>query len=265
MGSIEGSAGGGIVPWALIGTYANGTGLGVSSHLSRVHTRDYGLTAYGAAIGYGDRAELSIGRQVFDTGGTGAALGVPGAQLKQNILGLKLRVAGEAILDSDRWVPQTSIGLQIKELDAGGLAGTLQALGARRSGIDAYVSASKLFLAQGLLVNGTLRATRANQGGLLGFGATGQRRYRLVPEIAVAWLLRPDLAIGFEYRDKPDNLNPGPLGNGLREDAWKDVFVAWAPNKNFSLTAAYVDLGVIVPAVVPRRQTGGYVSAQVSY
>jgi hypothetical protein len=81
----------------------------------------------------------------------------------------------------------------------------------------------------------------------------------------VAWLLRRDLAIGAEYRAKPDNLNPSPLGAGLKEDDWADVFVAWAPNKHLSLTLAWVDLGRIVPAVATRRQTGAYVSAQLAY
>jgi hypothetical protein len=265
VSSVEGPAGGGITPWAVIGTHATGRALGASASVSHAKTRNYALTTYGAAIGFGERAEISIARQDFDTGGTGTALGLPGLHLKQNILGAKVRVAGDAILDSDRWMPQVSVGLQVKELQAGGLAGTLGTLGAKTRGTDVYVSATKLLLGQGLLINGTLRATQANQGGLLGFGATGRNKYRLMPELSVAWLLRHDLAIGAEYRWKPDNLNPSALGAGLREEDWKDVFIAWAPNKHFSLTAAYVDLGVIVPAVMPKRQTGGYLSAQIAY
>jgi hypothetical protein len=86
-----------------------------------------------------------------------------------------------------------------------------------------------------------------------------------MPEVSLAWLLRKDLAIGAEYRAKPDNLNPSPLGAGLKEDDWADVFVAWAPNKHLSLTLAWVDLGRIVPAVATRRQTGAYLSAQLAY
>jgi hypothetical protein len=48
----------------------------------------------------------------------------------------------------------------------------------------------------------------------------------------------------------------------LKEDDWKDVFIAWAPNKHFSLTAAWVDLGHIAPAAQPKRQDGAYLSAQ---
>ena len=128
-----------------------------------------------------------------------------------------------------------------------------------------YLSATKLLLAQGVLLNATLRATKANQNGLLGFGGTAKTSTSVQPEVSVAWLLRRDLAIGAEYRAKPDNLNPSPLGAGLKEDDWADVFLAWAPTKHLSLTLAYVDLGRIVPAVATRRQSGVYLSAQVAY
>ena len=142
---------------------------------------------------------------------------------------------------------------------------TLDSVGAKRDGVDLYLSATKLFLAQGLLVNGTLRVTKANQNGLLGFGGTAHDRYSLQPEVSLAWLLRKDLAIGAEYRAKSDNLNPSVLGAGLKEDDWVDAFVAWAPCKHLSLTLAYVDLGHIVPAVATKRQTGTYLSAQLAF
>ena len=56
------------------------------------------------------------------------------------------------------------------------------------------------------------------------------------------------------------------LGEGLRAGDWKDIFIAWAPSKNVSLTAAYVDLGTIVPATTnQRKQRGVYVSAQFAF
>ncbi|HEV7913455.1 MAG TPA: DUF3034 family protein, partial [Albitalea sp.] len=105
----------------------------------------------------------------------------------------------------------------------------------------------------------------ANQNGLLGFGGASRSGYSLQPELSVAWLLRRNLAIGAELRAKPDNLNPSALADGLKEDDWADLFVAWAPSKQLSLTLAYVDLGRIVPAVATRRQTGAYLSAQLAY
>jgi hypothetical protein len=273
VSTVEGAAGGGITPWAVIGSNATEGEKGASAYLSRVNTRDYGLTAYGAAIGLNDRLELSLGRQDFNTGATGAALGLPGLHLRQNIIGAKYRIAGDAVLDSDTLMPQVAVGLQVKSLDSSGLDGTLSALGAKRSGVDLYVSATKLFLAQGVLVNGTLRATKANQNGLLGFGATlgtPHDSYRLMSELSVAWLLSKNVAVGAEYRRMPNNLQDAGaaagLGNGLRAGDWKDVFIVWAPTKNVSLTLAWVDLGTIVPATTGnRRQTGSYLSAQVAF
>ena len=77
---------------------------------------------------------------------------------------------------------------------------------------------------------------------------------------------RRDLAVGAEYRAKPDNLDESVLGSGaLKEDDWSDLFLAWAPNKHLSITLAWVDLGRIAPAVQPRRQRGAYLSAQIGF
>jgi len=180
-------------------------------------------------------------------------------------LGAKLRVFGDAVLDSDSWVPQVALGVESKRVDAQGLEPTLTTLGAKLRGTDVYLSATKLLLAQGILLNATLRVTKANQNGLLGFGGTAKTNASVQPEVSVAWLLRRNLAIGAEYRAKPDNLNPSILADGLKEDDWADVFLAWAPNKHVSVTVAWVDLGRIVPAVATRRQTGGYASIQLAY
>ena len=273
VSSVEGAAGGGISPWAVIGSQATEGETGVSAYLSRAVTKDYGLTATGVAVGIDDRIELSFGHQDFNTRATGAALNLPGLHLKQDIVGVKVRVAGDAVLDSDTLMPQIAVGVQLKRLRSSGLDGTLDALGARRSGADFYVSATKLFLAQGVLVNGTLRATKANQNGLLGFGASlggADGGYELQPEISVAWLLRNNLAVGVEFRGMPNKLQTAGraagLGEGLRAGDWKDIFIAWAPSKNVSLTAAYVDLGTIVPATTAqRKQRGVYLSAQVAF
>lgn len=266
VSSIDGAAGGGLTPWALTASHATTGQVGATAYLTRVRTQDFALSGQGVALGFGDRLELSLARQDFDTGDHIAPLGFPGLRLKQSIVGAKLRLAGDAVLDSDRWQPQVALGVQHKRLDVGArFAAVLQSLGAHDRGTDVYLSATKLFLDQGLLANLTLRATRANQNGLLGFGGLARSRHRLQPEISLALLLRKDLALGAEWRVKPDNLNPSAFGDGLREDDWYDIFIAWAPNKQVSLTAAYVTLGRIVPALVSRRQTGTYLSAQFGF
>ncbi len=262
--SIDGAAGGGISPWALTGTQATQGQWGASAALGTARTQDFRLDVAAAALGWDDRVEATLARQRFDTGPTGSALGLPGLKLDLDVVGLKARVAGEAVLDADSWMPQVAVGLLHKRLHAGGLAPTLQALGAKTEGTEFYASATKLLLAPGLLFNVTLRATKANQNGLLGFGSSRRDALQLEPEVSAAWLARRDLAFGAEWRAKPDNLNH-VLGDGvLKEDAWADVFVAWAPLRQLSLTAAWVDLGHVTPPFVARRQQGAYVSLQVS-
>lgn len=267
VSTIDGAAGGGLTPWAVTGSYATDGQWGGTAHATAVRTGNYRLATYGAALSWSDRFEVSLAKQDFDTQNNLAPLGLPGLHLKQDIVGLKLRLAGDAILDSDTWMPQIAVGLLHKRSNAGALGPTLYGpLGAKKNGTDVYLSATKLFLAQGLLVNGTLRGTKANQNGLLGFGGAQSDSMKWQPEISVAWLLSPSLAVGAEFRAKPDHLNQSVLGAGaLKEDDWKDLFVAWAPSKQFSLTLAYVDLGRIAPAVQPKRQTGAYLSAQFAF
>jgi hypothetical protein len=267
VSSIDGAAGGGLTPWALTGSYATAGEVGGTAFATRVSTGDYGLWTWGAALSVHDRLEFSLARQDFDTRDNLAPLGLAGLHLKQDIVAAKLRVAGDAVLDSDTLMPQIAIGIEHKRTHAGALGPTLFGpLGAKASGTDFYVSATKLLLAEGVLVNLTLRATKANQNGLLGFGGAHGRGMRLQPELSIAKLLSSQLAIGVEFRAKPDNLHDSVLGAGaLAEDDWKDVFIAWAPSKRVSVTAAWVDLGRIAPAVQPRRQTGAYLSAQFAF
>jgi len=256
VSSIDGAAGGGLTPWAVTGGYATSGEWGGTAFATRARTQDYALTTVGAAIGFQDRVEVSFARQSFD-----ASVVVPDTTLKLDIVGVKVKVAGDAVLDSDNWMPQVAIGAEFKRVNPGdAVGGVLDSVSAKRDGVDLYVSATKLFLAQGILVNGTLRATKANQNGLLGFGSADNSRYHLEPEVSVAWLLRKDLALGAEYRAKPNNL--AFAGDAFKEQAWKDLFIAWAPTKHVSVTAAYVDLGNIVGHT---HQTGGYVSVQLAY
>ncbi len=279
VSTIAGSAGGGLTPWAVIGTNATEGEIGFSSYASRVKTQDYSLNGYGVAIGIHDRVEVSLARQDFDASPTVALNGIApfgissGEHIKMDVLGLKVKVAGDAVLNSDTWMPQIAVGLEHKNVNPGSLQSVFSFLGTKTSGTDVYVSATKLFLDNGLLLNATLRSTNANQNGLLGFGSAspGKNSRSLQPEFSAAYLLSKNVAVGAEYRFKPNNLQAvgaaAGLGKALAEDDWKDIFIAWAPTKNVSLTAAYVDLGRIVSALNPggRKQTGYYLSAQLAY
>jgi hypothetical protein len=252
--NIEGSAGGGLTPWAIIGGNGTKEQIGGTVFYTNVRANDYTLNSGGVLVGLFDRAELSFAQQKFDTREVGGALGLGnGYKFTQKIYGVKIRVAGDAVLEQDSWLPQIAIGLQHKKNDRGDL---LHALGIRRDkGTDVYVSATKLFLSSSILVNGTVRFTKANQTGILGFGTNAQDKYKPYAEGSIAYLLRKDLAIGAEFRQKPDNL-------AFKEDNWYDIFIAYAPTKNISLTLAYVDLGNIV---IKDKQKAPYLSVQVGF
>jgi hypothetical protein len=247
VSQIEGAAGGGLTPWAVIGGYGTGEEIGANLHYSYADAQDFALNSKGLTLGFYDRVELSLAEQRFNVSELNGALGglLGTSDIKQTIVGAKVRLAGEAVLDQDTWMPQIAAGVQYKKNQEEEL---VKFLGAKDdSGVDYYLSATKLFIGQSLLVNGTLRMTKANQLGILGFGSEDNNSYKPQLEFSTAYLLSRNLTVGAEYRMKPDNLDKSNLPNGtLAEDDWWDVFIAYAPTKNVSVTAAYVNLGNIV-------------------
>ena len=250
---VEGAAGGGLVPWAVITGYGTDRAIGGNLHYTAVPLSDFTLHAAGIGIGLYDRVELSYTHQWFDTGDTGRRLGVGGGyQFHQDIYGAKVRLYGNMLYDQDSWIPELSVGTQVKVADHADL---LRALGARSAtGTDIYVAATKLFLAQSLLVDATVRATRANQFGLLGFGGDRGDSDRPQFEGSAAFLVSRRLAVGADFRTKPDNLR------FAREDDAFDLFVACFINHHVSGTIAFADLGDIAGQ---GRQLGPYVSLQI--
>lgn len=255
VSQLEGSAGGGLTPWAVIGGYGTDDEIGANAFYTRVNTGAYHLDDMGVMVGFYNRVELSFAQQKFNTEQVGGLLGLgDGFTFKQNVIGVKVRVVGDLVVDSDRFMPQISVGLQHKKNNQ---SGVLAFIGAKDdSGTDFYVTATKLFLADGLLINGTLRFTKANQIGILGFGGDKNDNYKPQLELSAAYLLSQKWVVGTEYRMKPNNLGIA------KEDDWFDVFVAYAPNKHVSFTVAYADLGNIV---IEDNQRGIYASVQVGF
>jgi hypothetical protein len=210
------------------------------------------LNSAGIALGLFDRVEVSFAREWFDTGKTGAALGLgEGFTFHENVYGAKVRLVGDAIYDQDSWLPQIAAGLQYKTNDRGPI---IKAVGGKSDeGVDFYLAATKLFLAQSLLVDATLRLTKANQFGILGFGGDRNDCYQPEFEGSAAFLLSRKLAVGVEIRTKPDNLGFSP------EDTAADGFIAYFVNKNVSLTLAYAGLGEIA---TKQDQNGIFLSLQ---
>jgi hypothetical protein len=220
---IEGSGGGGLTPWALISGLGTDRELGASAYCTDLRPQYFSLASCGLAAGAYDRVELSYTRQRFGLDDV-----APGRSINVNVFGAKVRLIGDAVFDQDRWWPQVAAGVEYKQNEDFDFVPRL--IGARHDdGADFYLAATKVFLAgpfgRTWLLDVTVRETRANQFGILGFGGDRSDSYRLVA--------------GAEYREKPDNLS------AFREDDAYDGFFSFFPTKHLSVTAAYVDLGNI--------------------
>lgn len=250
---LEGAAGGGLTPWAVIAGLGTDAQIGASGFCTRVRPQDFTLDSCGVALGIDNRFELSLARQHFDLGSV-----VPGNTISQTIVGAKVRLLGDVVADQDRWWPQLALGVQWKHNSDFDLIPKL--LGATHAnGADYYLAATKVWLSGPLgrswLADLTLRATEANQLGLLGFGGD-LGGYHLMAEGSLGVFLSDALVLGGEYRQKPNNLS------AFREQDFKDAFLAYFPVKNLSLTAAYADLGNIADKP---SQHGPYLSLQLSW
>ncbi|WP_152087145.1 DUF3034 family protein [Pseudoalteromonas sp. A25] len=241
VSQVEGSAGGGLVPWAQLAGYASENEWSISSFCSRGSVKNYRLDVCALQGNLFDRVELSYAQQTFDV----PALST---RIKQTVSGVKVRLYGDIVYS--KW-PQLSVGVQHKSLKDGKVAKLLGAHSTR--GDDIYLAASKLHLGA---INGynwfwsiTTRYSEANQIGLLGFGGKQADKAWLLEASSAVFLSR-EVAIGVEFREKPNNLKLG-------ETHWKDVFIAWFPNKSFNITAAWLDLGSIAGV---DAQMGWYLS-----
>ncbi|MBR9783691.1 MAG: DUF3034 family protein [Gammaproteobacteria bacterium] len=264
---FEGTAGGGITPWAFIGGYTSKEEISYSANVQYLSLNDYSLTTAGASISLFDRVEISVQRQRLDISAgltsnvfalltEGAVTNANSATIEQDIVGAKVKLFGDGVFTQNSWVPQVAIGAQYKKnrdfdsslsLPDGTVPlpeiGVPLLLGAKDdSGTDVYVSATKLWLGTpsgyNLLTNLTARYTKANVFGLLGFGTEENDNAKLEWEGSLALLISPTTAIGTEFRTQTNR-----LGGLAEEDTVVDAFIAYFPNKSISITAAYVDLG----------------------
>ncbi|PLW82464.1 DUF3034 domain-containing protein [Kineobactrum sediminis] len=240
---IEGQAGGGIVPWAVISGYGDFGEWGGATALTRVNLPDFQLDVSSFSIAFDNRFEFSASRQELEVKPLGLTI-------NQQVLAVKVRLGGDLIYTS---LPQLSLGMQHKRNRDMAVP---MALGTDKdSSTDVYLAGSKLWLnglmGRNVFANLTLRLTEAHQAGLLGF-ADG---YQLQAEASTGIFLNRHWIVGAEYRQKPDRLA------SVNEDDWLDVFVGWFPSKRFSLVLAWSDLGDIAGLA---DQDGLYLSLQLS-
>lgn len=246
--TIAGASGGGLTSWGVLSGYASNDEWSASLALSHAVFDDYDLAVAAVGFNWSNRLALSFSRQHFN-------LTTLGGELLQHVIGAKLRLFGDVLYgDLGQW----SLALEHGRLDNFSLA---KAVGAEnRSGTDVILSGSKVFFAaiagRNLLLNTGLRASRANQAGLLGYGGDREGHHVIMAELSAGIFLTRHWLAGVEYRQKPDNLSYA------QEDDWHDIFLAYVPNRNVAVTAAWVDLGSIAGL---DGQAGPYVSLQATF
>lgn len=253
--SLEGAAGGGITPWAVLSGYGERGEWGADAFATRVETGDYRLDVTGIAASFDNRVELSYARQRFDLGNLARSLSLPENHISQDVFGVKVRLFGDLIFDQ---LPQVSLGIQYKKNQDFLIPSLVGA--ERQDDTEGYLTASRLFLGgafgYNLLINGGLRYSRANELGILGFGGDRRDKRSVLKEGSIALLLDRDWAVGVEYREKPDNLS------FAGESDWADLFVGYFPNKHLAIVLAYARLGEIATL---DNQNGAYLSVQGSF
>ena len=253
LAEIDGAGGGGLTPWALIAGLGTEDEVGGSAHCTDVRPQDFSIVACGISVGLHDRLELSLSRLHLSLGEV-----VPGRTIDESVVGVKYRISGQAVVDQDRWMPQISAGAFLRHNSD--FQPVARSLGAHHaSGAELYVAATKIVLAgpfsRTWLLNATARLSNANQFGLLGFGGS-RGNYRLLAETSVIAFVADHVALGAEYRQKPDNLP------GVREDGASAVVLSVIPNKHCTITAGYANLGHIAGR---RVQDGLYISVQAAW
>jgi hypothetical protein len=246
VSAISGAGGGGLTPWATLGSYAEDGQLGGTVFVTQARVDDYQLDVYGGAFTWHNKVEVSYARQDF-------LIEAAGVHIRQDKVGLRYRLAGDIIYQR---LPQITIGVEHGELRDTAVALAVGAEDTR--GTDYTLSMAKAWL-NGIahrttLLNVNLRYSNANQFGILGYGGDDADT-KVNLELAGAIFINRSIAVGIEWRQKPDNLS------ALTEHHAKDLFLAYFPSKRLSLTAAWVDLGDIAGAP---DQRGVYFSLQAN-
>jgi len=150
----------------------------------------------------------------------------------KNNLGAKLLLLNENFF-STRFVPAISIGTIFKATSNASLReaglGTL-----RSSGQDWYAVTTKTvnFLPAPLIISGGVLSTQEYVTGVLGF--SNKRKFTGFANIDL--VLPKGFVVGFEFKQ-------GAKFSNVQNTNYWDAHLAWLPNKNLTLIAAYVATG----------------------
>lgn len=255
LSTLDGSSGGGLASWATIGGYGSDKGLGTAFHYTYLNVTNYQDQNVGMLLGLFNRVEISYTHNFLQTGSSGRKLGIGNDYMFDlDNFGIKGRLFGN-ITDAGL-IPQVAVGMMYKHARDAHVIDTVG--GKSTQGADFYVAATKIFGKAHIVLDTTVRFTRSNQVGLLGFGGDRDNSYHPQFEGSLGYLppFIPRLVVGVEFRTKPKTLFFSPENN------WFDAYASYFFNKHLNLTLAYVSLGTIANF---RNQTGVYASLQTGF
>src|SRR5690606_19172827 len=138
--TVEGSAGGGVVPMAVLSGYGTREEAGGVFFLSALSTPDYNMQAMGASWSWRNRIEVSLARQRLEHPTLSTALGVQDATIEQTIAGIKVRLFGDLLYTA---LPQVSLGVNYKKKHDFFIPAAAGAV--KYSDAEAYLAASKVY------------------------------------------------------------------------------------------------------------------------
>lgn len=179
--------------------------------------------ALGAAVTLFDRLEISGGYAWIDAHNYGDN------RINTYNAGAKLRILDENAFDTE-WLPAVAIGGVYKYTDSE----TVDALGLKKDGFDAYVVASKL-------VTQTPIPVLLSVGGLLSDevvnGVVGHNDYGAAVFANIDIIPIEQIALGFEYKQGVH------VGDGITNHDYFDGHVAWFVTPQLTVVGAYAYTG----------------------
>ena len=184
---------------------------------------DINWFALGAAVTLLDRLEISGGYAGINAHNYGDN------SISTYNVGAKLRILDENAFDTS-WVPAVAVGGVYKYTDSE----TVDALGLRHSGADAYVVASKL-------IKETPIPVLLSVGGLVSdevvYGVVGHNKYGAAAFANIDIIPIEQVALGFEYKQGVH------VGDGITNHDYFDGHVAWFVTDALTLVGAYAYTG----------------------
>lgn len=245
-GQIEGASGGILTP----GPQLAGTGDPVSGNVAISHARltDVQFTAIGASVTLDDRLELSAAQPNLGAGSSD--------DVRQNVFAARLRLAGSARAPLR---PAASLGVSHRRQRDFGLEDSIGIEPERRNDWDATLSAGGGYdfgSNRAVLLHVNARYTRANAGGLFGFGHVQDDDHRLQIEGALHTSLTQRLSLSAEYREQRRQ-PPGEPG-----DPWWSAYAGYGVNEDVQLALGWQDLGRLGGKP---RQNGPFIALRGRY